>query len=75
MLALSYANHRLRPREILFASFISFSFSNNLGFALMSGGSVRYWIYRLIYFVLPLALAILLVAIYDMRPSSRGSDE
>jgi uncharacterized membrane protein YbhN (UPF0104 family) len=44
-LALSYANHRLRPRETLFASFISFSFSNNLGFALMSGGSVRYWIY------------------------------
>jgi hypothetical protein len=30
--------------------------------------------YRLIYFVLPLALAILLVAIYEMRRSSRGSD-
>jgi len=29
----------------LFASFISFTFSNNLGFALMSGSSVRYWIY------------------------------
>ncbi|MGO9073203.1 MAG: hypothetical protein ACLQEI_03335 [Terriglobales bacterium] len=30
--------------------------------------------YRLIYFVLPLALAILLVAIYEMRRSSRASD-
>jgi uncharacterized membrane protein YbhN (UPF0104 family) len=30
--------------------------------------------YRLIYFVLPLALAILLVAIYEMRRSSHGSD-
>jgi uncharacterized membrane protein YbhN (UPF0104 family) len=29
----------------LFASFISFTFSNNLGFALMSGSSVRHWIY------------------------------
>jgi len=28
----------------------------------------------LIYFVLPLALAILLVAIYEMRRSSRASD-
>ena len=30
--------------------------------------------YRLIYFVLPLALAILLVAIYEMRRSARGSN-
>ncbi|MGO9073202.1 MAG: lysylphosphatidylglycerol synthase transmembrane domain-containing protein, partial [Terriglobales bacterium] len=44
-LALSYADHKLRSRETLFASFISFTFSNNLGFALMSGSSVRYWIY------------------------------
>ena len=36
-LALSYADHKLRSRETLFASFISFTFSNNLGFALMSG--------------------------------------
>jgi uncharacterized membrane protein YbhN (UPF0104 family) len=30
--------------------------------------------YRLIYFVLPLVLAIFLVAIYEMSRSSRGSD-
>ena len=44
-LALNYVGHKLRWWETLFASFIAFSFSNNLGFALMSGGSVRYWIY------------------------------
>ncbi len=44
-LALNYAGHKLRLWETSFASFIAFSFSNNLGFSLMSGGSVRYWIY------------------------------
>jgi uncharacterized membrane protein YbhN (UPF0104 family) len=44
-LALNYVGRKLRLWETLFASFIAFSFSNNLGFALMSGGSVRYWIY------------------------------
>ena len=42
---MSYADHKLRSRETLFASFISFTFSNNLGFALVSRSSVRYWIY------------------------------
>ncbi len=44
-LALNYVDHKLRLWETLFASFIAFTFSNNLGFALMSGSSVRYWIY------------------------------
>jgi len=44
-LALNYVGHKLRLWETLFASFIAFTFSNNLGFALMSGGSVRYWMY------------------------------
>ncbi len=44
-LALNYVGHKLRLWETLLASFIAFSFSNNLGFALMSGSSVRYWIY------------------------------
>jgi len=44
-LALRYVGHKLRWWETLFASFIAFTFSNNLGFALMSGSSVRYWIY------------------------------
>ena len=44
-LAVNYVGRRLRIRETLFASFIAFAFSNNLGFALMSGGSVRYRIF------------------------------
>jgi len=44
-LALSYVGRRLRARETLLASFIAFAFSNNLGFALLSGGSIRYRIY------------------------------
>ena len=32
-------------RRIAFASFISYSFSNSLGFALLTGGSVRYRLY------------------------------
>jgi len=44
-LALHYVGHKLSLWETLFASFIAFAFSNNLGFALMSGSSVRYWIY------------------------------
>jgi uncharacterized membrane protein YbhN (UPF0104 family) len=44
-LALNYVGHKLRLWETMFASFIAFTFSNNLGFALMSGSSVRYWIY------------------------------
>jgi uncharacterized membrane protein YbhN (UPF0104 family) len=44
-LALNYVGHTLRMRQTVFASFIAFAFSNNLGFALMSGSSVRYWIY------------------------------
>jgi len=44
-LALSYVGRTLRVRETLFASFVAFAFSNNLGCALVSGGSVRYRIY------------------------------
>lgn len=44
-LALRYAGCRLRFRDVLFASFTAFAFSNNLGFQLLSGGSIRYRIY------------------------------
>jgi uncharacterized membrane protein YbhN (UPF0104 family) len=44
-LAVNYVGCRLRRRDTLFASFVAFAFSNNLGFALISGGSVRYRIY------------------------------
>jgi uncharacterized membrane protein YbhN (UPF0104 family) len=44
-LALGYVGRKLRVRQTLFASFVAFAFTNNLGFALMSGSSVRYRIY------------------------------
>lgn len=44
-LALRYVRRRLRFRDVLFASFTAFAFSNNIGFQLLSGGSMRYRIY------------------------------
>jgi phosphatidylglycerol lysyltransferase len=44
-LALCYVRRRLRLRALLFASFTAFAFSNNIGFQLLSGGSIRYRIY------------------------------
>jgi phosphatidylglycerol lysyltransferase len=44
-LALRYVRRKLRAREVLFASFTAFAFSNSIGVALLSGGSVRYRMY------------------------------
>lgn len=44
-LALHYVRHQLRFRDLLFASFTAFAFSNSIGFQLLSGGSIRYRIY------------------------------
>jgi len=44
-LGLRYVGHRLRYRQIAFASFIAYAFSNSVGAALLSGGSVRYRFY------------------------------
>jgi phosphatidylglycerol lysyltransferase len=44
-LALRYVRIKLRFRDIVFASFTAFAFSNNFGFQLLSGGSMRYRIY------------------------------
>ena len=44
-LALRYVRHCLPVRSVLFASFTAFVFSNNLGFQLLSGGSLRYRVY------------------------------
>ncbi len=44
-LALRYVRRRLRVRDLLFASFTAFAFSNSIGFQLLSGGSMRYRIY------------------------------
>lgn len=45
LLALWYVGRRLRLRDVLYASFMSFSFSNSIGLQLLSGGSMRYRIY------------------------------
>lgn len=44
-LALRYIRHPLQFTRIALASFIGNAFSHNLGFALLSGGSVRYRLY------------------------------
>lgn len=44
-LGLRYAGHRLPYRKIGFTSFIAYAFSNNVGAAVLSGGSVRYRFY------------------------------
>ena len=44
-LALHYVRHELRFRDVVLTSFTAFAFSNNLGFQLFSGGSMRYRIY------------------------------
>ena len=45
-LAMHYVRHRLRFRDLLFASFTAFALSNNIGVQLLSGGSTRYRIYK-----------------------------
>ncbi|MFA5514979.1 MAG: phosphatidylglycerol lysyltransferase domain-containing protein [Desulfuromonadales bacterium] len=44
-LALHYLGRKLPPARITFASFISYAFSHNIGFSLLTGGSVRYRMY------------------------------
>ena len=44
-LALEYAGEKLLYSKVLLTSFLSFGISNNVGHALLSGGSMRYWLY------------------------------
>ena len=44
-LALRYVHHRLPYSKFGLASFISYAFSNNMGFGMIAGGSVRYRLY------------------------------
>ena len=44
-LALEYAGEKLPYRRVLFASFLSYAISNNVGQAWLSGGSMRYRLY------------------------------
>ena len=45
VLALRYVGRPLAYRRTAFASFMSYAFSNNLGFSVLTGGSVRYRLY------------------------------
>lgn len=45
LLAFRYAGARVARRRIIFASFISYAVSNNVGFAVLSGTSVRFRFY------------------------------
>lgn len=44
-LALEYAGEKLIYRRVLFTSFLSYAFSNNIGHAWLSGGTMRYRLY------------------------------
>ncbi|MFO1060418.1 MAG: bifunctional lysylphosphatidylglycerol flippase/synthetase MprF [Dongiaceae bacterium] len=43
--ALHYVRRRLPLRDVAIASFVSYAFSNTIGFAAVTGGSVRYRLY------------------------------
>ena len=45
VLALHYVGHPLPYRKIGLASFIGYAFSNNIGFSMIAGASVRYRLY------------------------------
>lgn len=45
MLALRYVGRRLKLRDVVFASFTAFTLANNVGFHILSGGSIRYRLY------------------------------
>ena len=45
VLALRYVGHPLSVRRTVLASFMSYAFSNNLGFFMLTGGAVRYRLY------------------------------
>ncbi len=44
-LTLVFLGRPLEYRKTAFASFISYAFSNNIGFAMLAGGSIRYRLY------------------------------
>lgn len=45
LLALRYAGRRLPLPRVIFTSFVSYAFGNNVGLALLSSGSVRFRLY------------------------------
>ena len=44
-LAVRYAQHPLATGRIVFTSFVSYAFSNNIGLSLLAAGSIRYRLY------------------------------
>src|SRR5690242_12147811 len=45
LLAFAYIGRRLSLRRVTLASFVAYAISNNIGFAMLSGASVRYRFY------------------------------
>lgn len=45
-LAFAYIGRRLEPRRIIGASFLAYAISNNIGFSMLSGASVRFRFYN-----------------------------
>ena len=44
--ALKYINKKLNFGKVVFTSFVSYSFSNTVGVSLLSGGAIRYRLYK-----------------------------
>ncbi len=44
-LAFRYVGHQLRYKKIAFASVVSYTVSNTIGFSILSGGAIRYHLY------------------------------
>ena len=44
-LAVRYVQHPLSTNKIVFTSFVSYAFSNNIGLSLLAAGSIRYRLY------------------------------
>ena len=44
-LSIAYIQHHLKRGKVMLASFISYSFSNNIGLSILTSGSIRYRLY------------------------------
>ncbi|WP_341919917.1 bifunctional lysylphosphatidylglycerol flippase/synthetase MprF [Hydrocarboniphaga effusa] len=46
VLALAFVGRRLRLSQVVPASLLGYALGNNIGYTLIAGASVRYWVYR-----------------------------
>jgi phosphatidylglycerol lysyltransferase len=85
-LAFEYVGKRLPPRQVAVTSFLAYAISNNVGFAMLSGASVRYRFYtrwgvtaeelsRLVFsYIVTFWLGLLLVGGFSLARSPRPGD-